>query len=62
MSNASPSSIGRFCASEFSILLMRDSLWRNVICRKFGEEMGGWCCLMLGEVTRVVFGKRLERC
>ena len=21
----------------------RDSLWRNVICWKFGEERGGWC-------------------
>ena len=34
----------------------RDSLWRKVICSKFGEDSGGWCSGNILAISVVVLG------
>ena len=49
------------CKWSWRYAVERESLWKLVISRKFGEEGGGWSTREVREGYRVGFGRKLER-
>ena len=49
------------CKGSWRYAVERESLWKLVISRKFGEEGGGWNSREVREGYGVGFGRKLER-